>query len=77
VASFRRKKITVVRLIAARAKRMRLVAEEIEYYCDVLLDLDDQQIAASNAQWKQDQAAKNRAAKKAAARKPRKAAQQQ
>ena len=73
MASFRRKKITVVRLIAARAKRMRLVAEEIEYYCDVLLDLDDQQIAASNAQWEQDQVAKKRAAKKAAALK-RKAA---
>jgi len=73
VASFRRKKITVVRLIAARAKRMRLVAEEIEYYCDLLLDLDDQQIAASNAQWEQDQVAKKRAAKKAAALK-RKAA---
>ena len=73
MASFRRKKITVVRLIAARAKRMRLVAEEIEYYCDLLLDLDDQQIAASNAQWEQDQVAKKRAAKKAAALK-RKAA---
>jgi hypothetical protein len=52
---------------------MRLVAEEIEYYCDLLLDLDDQQIAASNAQWEQDQVAKKRAAKKAAALK-RKAA---
>jgi len=41
---FTSQKIKAVRIICRRATRMRLMAEEIEDYCDLLLDLEHEEI---------------------------------